>query len=793
MAFRECRNFIKGRFDLNDVDADEIVADLAKLMKRRPAEGRGAADLRASAQERADAFRRSANAERQQAELKAIRKSEARDFIFGGGNIFDNFEAFLVGTPKAIAGGMRSIDALQNSLTRGVWGRVLNDLEAGHEGLTKQLLNDDFSKDVIREMWSLPEGKSVTGNGDAFHAAQVFEKAKESLRVLANEEGANIGRLPGHTFAQNHDTRALTRATQEKWIADILPRLDIDRTFGADNPTEVLQEIYKSIIAGRHPRRPGAELATGPAALANKLSRQRVLHFNSADDFLAYHDVYGGRMKPITAIFTQLERRADDIALMQRLGPDPDKAFATLLEKAKNAQRAKGKPMLPRKARALENRYQVVSRNDLQGGDIMLRTVTSNLKALQNVSKLGSAMIASFADMAFAASNARFNGMGLFTPTFELYANLLTGRSKGEVRQIARMLGVGFDGMLGGVARRFNVTDGLPGHMANLQTKFFKFNGLAWWTDVMQEGFALMSSRHLADSLGTAFGKLDDRLRNVMRLYDIGEADWKLMQRAGADEIESGAKYLTPDSLRKLEGMEGGSALEDKLRAYFINESHIAVPTPGARERAIAMQGLQRGSVPGSVAELFWQFKMFPLTVITKVYQRLGHQDRSGLALTAMMSTMFGYVAMSAKDILRGRSVRDADNPKTWAAAIQYGGGAGILGDLIFNDFRIHGRGFLQTAAGPTFGTVEDILRLYSAAVRGDDAAAQTFRVLVNNAPFSNLYYTRGALDYLFVYNVQEALNPGFLRRMERRVEREQNQGFLLRPSEVVAFGGGLR
>lgn len=40
--------------------------------------------------------------------------------------------------------------------------------------------------------------------------------------------------------------------------------------------------------------------------------------------------------------------------------------------------------------------------------------------------------------------------------------------------------------------------------------------------------------------------------------------------------------------------------------------------------------------------------------------------------------------------------------------------------------------------------------------------------------------------DYLFLYQVQEMVAPGSLRRMERRVERDNNQRFILPPSEVV-------
>ena len=115
------------------------------------------------------------------------------------------------------------------------------------------------------------------------------------------------------------------------------------------------------------------------------------------------------------------------------------------------------------------------------------------------------------------------------------------------------------------------------------------------------------------------------------------------------------------------------------------------------------------------------------------------------------------------------------------------GGAFGIYGDFLFGEMKNRfGGGFLATVAGPTFGTVSDIADLWGRIRAGEDAAAQTFRLAIANTPFANLFYTRMALDYLILYRVQEWLNPGYLRRMERRIEKENDQTFLIKPSEVI-------
>jgi len=115
------------------------------------------------------------------------------------------------------------------------------------------------------------------------------------------------------------------------------------------------------------------------------------------------------------------------------------------------------------------------------------------------------------------------------------------------------------------------------------------------------------------------------------------------------------------------------------------------------------------------------------------------------------------------------------------------GGGLGIMGDFLFGEMRNRfGGGLLGTVAGPTFGTVDDLADLWGRVRNGDDSAAAAFRLLMSNVPFANLFYTKMALDYLVLHRIQETLNPGSLRRMEKRIEKENGQTFLVRPSALV-------
>ena len=241
--------------------------------------------------------------------------------------------------------------------------------------------------------------------------------------------------------------------------------------------------------------------------------------------------------------------------------------------------------------------------------------------------------------------------------------------------------------------------------------------------------------------------------------------------------------------------------LTTKLATYFTDAADTAIPTPGAKERAIMNFGTERGTVLGEAIRAIMQLKGFPITYVTKgmtgQYHAFKQADKSGIfGLAQMMvgTTMMGYLSIATKDILRGREPREVFDEETYlntellTRAFVQGGGAGIYGDFLFGEYNKYGQTLSQTLLGPTFGSIDDLARLYSNVRAGDIDALQKNGVnfFVRNVPYQNLFYTKMALDYLFIYGLMEKSNPGYLRRMERRMERDTEQQFYLPPSQFA-------
>ncbi|MCY1418931.1 hypothetical protein D9M71_345040 [compost metagenome] len=477
----------------------------------------------------------------------------------------------------------------------------------------------------------------------------------------------------------------------------------------------------------------------------------------------------------------------------------------------------------------LDNRYKEVSGQTRIPGSAWQARVAANVRAWQSLSKLGGALLSSFTDLPVAASEMRYQGRSFLGSLSEMAGGLLKGRGSKEQREILSSYGVYADSMRGEIMRRFSADDSMGGKMSRGMSLFFKYNGLSWWTDANKASAGLMMAHNLAQNKDRAWGSLNPNFRRALSLYDLDAGKWDLLR--GMDtRMADGRDYMTTDGVDAIPDVQVADYLKElnrpvfpgairevrqdlnrSLRAYINDRVSYAILEPDARTRSIMNQGTQPGTVPGDLLRFVTQFKSFPAAYMQKTLGRElygrgyaptplgqgyrgskdliaalrnGNGERLGLAQLLLWTTAFGYLSMAAKDVVKGREPRSPDDPKTWVAAMVQGGGFGIFGDFMFGEVSRFGNKPLETLAGPTLGTAASAIDLWAKVRSGDDAAASALRLAQNNTPFLNLFYSRIALDHLFFYSLQEAMNPGSLRRTEQRIQKENDQQFLIRPSQ---------
>jgi hypothetical protein len=138
-----------------------------------------------------------------------------------------------------------------------------------------------------------------------------------------NRLGASIGKLDGWSGTQTHDDIKMLAAGKEAWVRDIIPRLNMERTFPDASPDEIagiLGDMFDTIITGVTKKVSAAEKGqrVNPANLARSLGKSRVLHFKDSENALAYREQYG-HGNTVSGMIGHFRRSAQLGAVMQAL------------------------------------------------------------------------------------------------------------------------------------------------------------------------------------------------------------------------------------------------------------------------------------------------------------------------------------------------------------------------------------------------------------------------------------------------------------------------------------------
>lgn len=747
--------------------------------------------------------------------------------FFDSGLDMEGFRGILVGTERKRNTARMSVDAVQKGYRGELVGGMLADLNAA--GLTDVFVKGSFDKDVYIALYNMGTEGDMRGiPAEAIKIAEIVQKYQTDARNMRNRFGAWIGDLKGYITRQSHDMFKIRAAGEQDWISFILPRLDIERTMGDfdGTPEQFLTRVYDNLATGSHMKPPGAEVDTVAfgtgSSLARRESVERVLHFKDGAAAYEYNQQFGvGKLAD--AVLHGLEHSARSAGLLRMLGTNPEANVTRVFDEY--AETLRGQPerraSFLGKKKELQNLLATVDGSSNIPGNFTAAKVSAFLRSWQTMSKLGGMLISSITDLANFAADIRFTqNRNLLSGMLESAQAVASGRAKGEQLEVLSALGVFHESTLGAVYNRFDAPDLNGGKTAWAMQQFFKFTGINFWTESLRDGYVLSHSNYMAQNASRSFDAIDPSLRDMLDLYGIDAGKWEILRVAALREAD-GKMYMTPEGLNTVprsmfaKYIEGAgreatdTAIENLradialgLRTMMIDRMDHAVLQPNARVRAFMQRGTQPGTVGGELLRFIGQFKSFPVAMIQmtlgreiygkgfdtigEYFRKAGMGNIMGLASFIALTIGMGYIAMSIKDLLRGKEPRPVDMWETWAAAMVQGGGLGIYGDFLFGKYNRMGGTLTGSMAGPVANLADTAADLWTRVRTGDDFAAVAFNALLQNTPFMNLFYTRAALDYLIIYQIQEALNPGYLRRMERRVERENQQTYYLPPSQFA-------
>lgn len=724
-------------------------------------------------------------------------------------------------------GGRRSAEAVSERQSYVYRSGLIKDLKQA--GLLNSFRgNAAFRDDVGRELYELskqdaaePHRSGYTGNQQALDAAKIVNRYQELAKSNLNRAGAWIGDFSGYISRTTWDPGKVWSDGFLNFRNHMLENLDQERTFeNVENTNEFLKHVFDNLSNGVHlsdsvgMKDPAF---SGPGNMAKMLSSERILHFKDADTWLNTQKKYGvGNLA--TQVESSLTRAGKQQALMERWGTNPRAEFENDIQRAIETYQhedVQGVKYLVGQERNIMNEFSYLDGWANRPANEQVMKITQGLRNIENMAHLGFVAFTHLGSLATKISELHYQGVGYLEGLHNVLNSFVQGRfGRGDTAELHDLLLSGFDGSHTHYMSRFTLDDNLPGMMSNATSTFMQWTGLPWLVDVQKAGARAVMARVLGRQVDREFQELMPETQRAFQQYGITENDWNAL-RSAPDHLKINDRtFLTPDAAHRAEAQPDISGndlftqrmrddLAMKLHTYYGDVADRAIVTPGVAEKALFLQGTQPGTLTGEALRFISQFKMWAAADVRQQLGRewYGNADMKsrlgGILSLAAMSTALGYLRMTLTDVIKGANPRDPRDPKTMMAALLQGGGMGILGDFMFGNFSRNGQNLTDTLAGPVIGQAAQLATIYNslknAAVDGDtsmgrghplhDIGPELLRMGLDNTPFVNLFGVRTALNYMFLWKLQESMNPGFQRRREATIKRQTGQTFWLSPA----------
>jgi hypothetical protein len=490
---------------------------------------------------------------------------------------------------------------------------------------------------------------------------------------------------------------------------------------------------------------------------------------------------------------------------MERLGTNPQDTFNKILSLLRKKYKSSDyKIVRDLNFENFKGAYAQLDGSANIPGSQTLAKIGEVVRSTGDMARLGGTTVTSIADLAPYMLSTNFQGRGLLTGLVEPLNGLVGGNNRAAMEALE----VISNSVV--VANRGNVfSDGSEsfGGLNNLRNRFFKWNGLNGWIASLKSSMALGVAKFYGSLTETKFFNLQKRERNFLTLYGIDEGKWDMLRSIktlAADDkryiTAEGAKDI-PDSVinkyfgrtlsaRELRNFKND--LELTWRNVLNDQGTHGTPEPDSQIRSITKMGTVKGTYMGEINAFVMQYKNFAVSLYKKILRR--EMDSYGpdesklvgatmIASALMLGTIFGYIVISIKDMLSGRSPRDPKKLSVIMQSFVQGGGGGIYGDFLMSEVQNqYGNGVFETALGPTASDIKKFIDMVKTMNEPKKAGKKFLQLAEGHTPFINLYYTKAAYDYLIGYQIKEYLDPGFFKRMKERNEKNRGQTYYFKP-----------
>jgi hypothetical protein len=605
----------------------------------------------------------------------------------------------------------------------GLYQRVkgrMNDLAEyyGPKQLTGKSKDPAGVDQVAKEMMGQP-----TGNPRAAMVARVVSETIEDLRRMANEAGANIGKIDNY-MPTRHDRMAVAKAGFDQWFETIAPKLDWHRIEdfltgrpmapeGGEPPIETqrefLREIFNNMAFGKDSDKPQYARISGEN-IVKAMSHERVLQFKSAEDWIEYNTAFGTG-DVFSAIMDHTRSMSEDIVTLRELGQSWRLGLDYERQVAVKKARDMGDEKLAGKVEAAYDNAEIMLAIRRGGAapkswrQANRASWYSSARSWITASLLERAVIPSISDLNSNRLAAQTFGANPLAPFAQAMKFMFDSASRQDLQRMGRALDHMFQ--TNSVAARFNAEAPPHGFVNNVTNSVFRYTGLSGLTDHGRNAIKHVWHGRMADFQGQSLKDVDPGFRELLVRRGITEEDWAEFSKPGVEwRDESGAPYLDAVYWREKTDLDPSRADDIFLKFEGLSEefSEMGVPSQSlfAQAQTLGRIGLDRpkGDFGYEFAKSVGMFKSFLSAFTVNQYRAImgteswrmfgflpeakGRAARvARFADSLTFYTLLGGLALQITNVNNGQDPEDMSDPDFWWRATLKGGGLGFFGDLL--------------------------------------------------------------------------------------------------------------
>ena len=693
-----------------------------------------------------------------------------------------------------------SVVDLEKTITRTATRNMDEFLATFRRNIVGETRNKARLKNVLKEVFN-----EDTGDVFAKQLAQAWKVSSNNLRMRFNAAGGAIGKIDDWGMPQNHNVTKVRQASFDEWRSFILPRLNLNKMldettqlkFSPEKLEITLKDVYETIATdGYNKLTPGGVM--GGKSLANKKQDHRFLIFKDSDSWQQYQEAFGNK-NPFDTMMAHISTMSRDIALMERLGPNPNATVNFVKQTIAKENALKGNFEKTAKThKKIDNLYKITTgRNNAPINAKIASTMAGTRQILQSA-QLGSAAISAITDVNFQRIARGMNGL----PQTGILRGYLRNLAKSEDKaKLAIKLGLIADEWTTMAAAQQRYVGDMSGPEITRRIADFtmKASLLSPWTNVGRHVFGMEFLSFLADNSSKSFKQLNPTLQKTLERYNLNGSRWDLIRKTPLYE-DRGVKFLRAEDIEYNPNInpEAARELATNLMVMIEAETNVAVPSTSVRGQEFLGLAEEPGDIPGELLKSFAMYKNFGVTLVnTHIMRSLAQQTFTGkasmMANLVISTTIMGALALQLKEMSKGRDLKPLDT-KFWGAAFLQGGGFGIFGDFLFQNASRYDGGLSETIAGPVVGLIDDFRKLtfgnmYQAATgKTTNFNSELIGFTARYTPGSSIWYARLAFERLVVDQAKLFVDPKAktkMRRTESKYRKQMGQKYWWSPGKT--------